>query len=182
MSVEIPRTLETKDGTCLLRQLRVDDADTVCRLVAAPGVSQCSRLVPPEPGEKATANWIRQRLDRDAAGNCLTWAVITKDRGILVGVATLTVNQENRAAEVDFWIGEPFRQQGHGRAVLETLREFSFATAGWHRLELRHVTTESTAEALALSLGFIPEGVARHQWKLFGTFLDIAQYGLLETD
>lgn len=182
MNQTIPTVLEDSTGNLRLRPLRRDDAETLARLTAVPAVRSCSRLVPKEAERGETQKWI-ERLQQSASGATeQTWVAETVDRGIVVGLARLRLAPAHANGELDFWIGEPFRRQGHGRVVLRTMLIWAFRQGGLHRLEMRHVTTEFGAESLALSLGFTPEGIARHAWRLEGNFCDVAQYGILSSD
>ena len=53
----------------------------------------------------AALGWI-EALNRDDRAE-ITWAMRTKEEGILVGCATLFLVQKHRRAEIAFWVGRP---------------------------------------------------------------------------
>lgn len=158
-----------------LRPPEAEDAEVLGRLLEP--LAAETRLRPEKLEMGPLAAW----LEADS-GRAQRWVLETTDRGIVVGLAELTVTPEHRAGTLDLWIGEPFRRKGHGTAAGRCLLDLALRTLGLHRVAAYALVRQEGAERFFLSLGFLPEGVQRGAERREGKFEDVALFGVLASD
>lgn len=108
------------------------------------------------------------------------WAVV--DRGRLVGLVCVSVNEENRAGWVWYWMNSAARAQGWTRRAAATVAEWALTQWGLERLELGHRVDNPASGAVARSAGFVKEGTERGKFLVDGHRIDVDTYGRLRSD
>ena len=106
-------------------------AEAVQRLVTGSrDIAEQTRLPDPYP-EGAAAAWIAYAVPRHQRGEEYAFAVVGPD-GETVGACGLIVR--GAEAELGYWIGRPFRGEGHASAAARLAVRFAFDEAGLDRL------------------------------------------------
>lgn len=153
----------------------------------------CSRafLTPWEP------SWAPDELSRDAYrrrlrryfedirdGAAYPFLVFRTTDGRLVGGVTLSRVTRGVAqmASLGYWVGEPFRRQGHTGAAVRAVLGFAFAQIGLHRIEAACLAHNAASRGLLEGVGFTQEGVARRYLRIDGAWRDHVLYALLQDD
>ncbi len=150
-----------------------------------------SFLTPWEPtwaSDELTRSGFRRRLRRYAddirIGLCAPFFVFRSDDDVLVGGCNLNNIRRGvaQSAAIGYWIGEPYKRNGHIRAAVKTVTRYAFEEAGLHRLEAACIPSNQASRALLSGLGFREEGVARSYLKINGVWRDHVIYALLRDD
>lgn len=177
MSGALLPTLDTE--RLLLRPFRATDASEVQRLAGDRRVAETTLTVPHPYPDGAAAVWIASHAPAFAARKRMTLAVTMKANGTLVGAIGLALERDHRRAELGYWIGVPWWNQGYateaGRAVLV----FGFEFLALHRIMARHLVRNPASGRVLEKLGMQPEGVLRHHVLKWGVFEDLAVYAVL---
>ncbi len=112
-------------------------------------------------------------------GNGGAFGIRRLEDGALAGEFIVQwIDPRNRCASLGYFLGSEFEGNGlareAGRLVLESLR-----TAGIHRVEISAATENAKSNALAESLGFSLEGLARDAEFLHGKFWNHNRWALV---
>jgi ribosomal-protein-alanine N-acetyltransferase len=150
-----------------------------------------SFLVPWEPewpADDLTRASFRNRLRRYASEARLDqgypFFVFRASDGLLVGGVTLSNVRRGvaQAANLGYWMGEPYAQKGHMSAAVTALIPFSHGALGLKRIEAACLPENVASVRLLEKLGFVREGYARKYLCIAGKWQDHLLYARLSSD
>ena len=165
---------------CVLRELRMSDAASLCALLTAEEVSQ---FISPPPttvaGFERFIGWAaRQRVAGSYACFALTTNVDTA-----IGVFQVRgLDPGSTTTEWGFAIGSPGWGTGAFRDGARMAVDFVFVRLVAHRLEARSVAENERSHRALLKLGAVPECVLRRSFKRDGEYFDQILYSILDSD
>jgi len=165
-----------------LRPFAAADAPVVHELAGAWAVADTTLHIPhPYPKGGAEA-WIATHGEAWEKRLVATFAIASRENGGVLGAIGLTFAMQHARAELGYWIGLPYWNQGYcteaGRAVLE----FAFTTLALHRVQARHLTRNPASGRVMQKLGMRLEGVHREAIRKGEQFEDLALYAILEDE
>ena len=138
-----------------LRWIEPDDAVALAQYGGDPLIRQKTETIP-DPYDDVTARaWIAQSQALRLKGSAFRFAVTDRVSDRFIGVCGLAmIEGEEGAAELGYWLGRPFWDQGYGREAVTALIAF-----GRDVLQLKAVQAivyaENTASVAVLGrLGF----------------------------
>lgn len=176
---DIP-TIETE--RLILRPFAPGDAAAVNRLVGDRAIADTTLNIPHPYREEMAVAWIETHRDTFVNERGVTFAIARKSDGALVGAISLQGMSKGHQAELGYWIGKPFWQQGYcteaGRAVLR----YAFSDLGLIRVHACHLTRNPASGRVMQKLGMQHEGTRNKHTKKWDRFEDIELYGLLRAD
>ncbi len=119
--------------------------------------------------------WVKEN------SNVFIWAILSKKDHI--GNILLHIQSRHKAAYLQMYIGnKQNRSEGHGRAALEMLVEFTFNNTSLNRIWLHTLKNNSVSVAFYQSVGFQNEGTERDALLRDGQFIDQVRWSLLKRD
>ena len=83
------------------------------------------------------------------------------DDRVLGSCGLVAVDEQNRVAEIGYWVAPAARNAGVARRAVELLAGWSFEAGGMHRLEIYVESTNVASLALAESVDCVREGLLR---------------------
>jgi ribosomal-protein-alanine N-acetyltransferase len=181
----MPKQPELQTPRLILRPFALTDAADVQRLAGAPEVADTTLNVPHPYKDGMAEDWISSHAEQFASGTIITYAVALKgqstpkDQSGLVGAVSLGVTVRHSRAELGYWIGVPFWNQGYATEASAALIEYGFDALGLHKITASHFVRNPASGRVMQKLGMTLEGT-RHSHFLKGKhFEDVAIYGLL---
>ncbi|GAA4523003.1 hypothetical protein GCM10023160_12370 [Brachybacterium paraconglomeratum] len=123
--------------------------------------------------------WLREKHRRAIA--------IVDGANTLVGLVTISIDEENRAGWFFYWLHAAHRGQGLAARAAATVADHALtpsADGGWglERLELGHRANNPASGTVARAAGFVHEGTERGKFLIDGERLDVLTYGRLVAD
>lgn len=109
-------------------------------------------------------------------------AVIMVDEQIAGLVGMNQINWLNKTAEIGYWLGEPFINQGVMTKAVQAIIDYGFNQLGLNRMELRATTNNKASRRVAEKLNFVQEGIIREDERLHDHFVDHVLYGILKRE
>lgn len=176
-----------------LRPFRPTDAPTVQKLAGAREVAKTVIGIP-HPYEDGVAElWIEATLDALARGRSLHLAITLKHEnpgpsevdtghGHLIGAIGLEFNHQSRWAELGYWIGVPYWNNGYTTEAAKALVAYGFDELGLNRIQARYMTNNPASGRIMQKLGMTYEGTHRQAARRFGSYEDLAMYAILRSD
>jgi ribosomal-protein-serine acetyltransferase len=168
---------------CRLRPLEESDAAALARLVAA-NRDYLARWLPWAAGGGQVETHLefiratRRQLEED---NGFQTAILDDDE--LVGVVGFhRVDWANRATSIGYWIAESSQGRGTVTEAVRALTTHAFEVMKLNRVEIRAATGNRRSAAIALRLGFVPEGVLRQVERHGERYEDLGVYSMLAAD
>lgn len=170
-------TIETE--RLRLRPFQFSDADDVQRLAGDRAIADTTLNVPHPYEDGMAEEWIATHQPRFESGELFNLAVTLRTTGDLIGAIGLGIDQRFGRAELGYWIGKPYWNNGYcteaGRAVLQ----YGFSVLGLHRIHASHLTRNPASGRVMQKLGMVHEGRARQHVRRWDAFEDLELYGIL---
>lgn len=165
-----------------LRPFVSSDAATVERLAGAREVADTTLSIPhPYPPGAATA-WIESHAVQWAKRRGVAYAIMLPSTDELVGAISLVVVPDHAQAEIGYWIGVEYWNQGYCSEAGRILVRFGFDTLKLHRIEGRHLMRNPASGRVLTKIGMRQEGTHRDAIRKWDRFEDIGHYAILATD
>lgn len=170
----------------VLRPFILEDAATVQRLAGAYEIAATTLNIP-HPYEDGMAEaWIVSHGPAWEAQSDLTLAVTlgteAQDLQPVIGAVGLGLSLRHRRAELGYWLGLPYWNQGYTTEAAGALVNFGFETLALNRIEAGHYPGNLASGRVMQKLGMQQEGILRQHTRRFGKFEDRVVHGLLASD
>ena len=176
---EIP-TLETE--RLVLRPFSLQDAATVQQLAGDVAVADTTLNIPHPYLDGMAEDWISKHGEAFAKLEGLTLAITRKSDGSVVGAISLIGIADGHRAELAYWIGKPYWNQGFcteaGRAVVR----FAFRDLGLLRVHAWHFGRNPASGRIMRKLGMRHEGTLRQHVRKWDECEDLELYGILKQE
>ena len=174
-------TLNTK--RLILRPFALADASELQRLASAPEVAATTLHIPHPYPDGMAKTWIEQHPAMFESGEGVVFAVVRRRDAALVGCVGLGCDLENQNAELGYWIGVPYWNQGYASEAARMVVAFGFAYFGLHRIKSSYFGSNPASGRVMEKIGMRYEGRRREQlFKEGRGFEDVVEYGILNTD
>ncbi len=166
----------------ILRPFALSDAKDVQRLAGDRAIADTTLNIP-HPYEDGTAEeWISTHQPRYESGELANFAVTLREEDALVGAIGLMITPRFDRAELGYWIGKPYWNNGYcteaGRAVLR----YGFQTLNLNRIHASHMTRNPASGRVMQKLGMVHEGTVKQHSKKWDVFEDLELYGIIKVD
>jgi RimJ/RimL family protein N-acetyltransferase len=180
-----PITLTTE--RLLLRPLQPDDADAVYTACQDPDISRWTSVPSPYTREHAADFTGRTSPEGWRDDILYNFGVFTRDGGALVSSMGLMrfgsgLDGPERQAELGYWTAREQRRKGYTAEAARAVCAWGFDSLGIERIEWYAEAGNEGSRAVALSLGFVPEGTVRSKIVQYGTRRDAWSASLLPSD
>ncbi len=164
-----------------LRPFQRADAPAVQTLAGASEVATTTLNIPHPYPEGLAESWINGHRPAAAAGTRLTWAVMRPADAMLLGSITLSIVSVHLRAELGYWLGVPFWNQGYMTEAALRVTTFGFAECGLHRVEAGCFPRNPASARVLVKVGMQIEGVLRGYARKGEIFEDVAMYAVLRS-
>ncbi|MFB6258623.1 MAG: GNAT family N-acetyltransferase [Flavobacteriales bacterium] len=135
-------------------------ADEVQVLLSDPAVLAWTSIPEPYPQDGAK-NWIEEVRSLREEGKEEHFAIINEKKK-LVGVTGLQEIEEERA-ELGYWIGKPYWNQGYASKANQELVRRAFQDLDLKELYARPLEQNASSQRVLEKLGFEPHGLEDHE-------------------
>jgi ribosomal-protein-alanine N-acetyltransferase len=174
--VTIPRLTTER---LVLRPLTLADAADVQRLAGDRAIAETTATIPHPYPDGAAEAWIATHADRYARGDSATFGIERLEDGLLVGAIGLEINAEMQRAELGYWIGVPYWNQGYCTESALAVVRFAFDVLGLRRVFAQHYGRNPASGRVMHKIGMRHEGTLRQHTVKWGTIDDMQVYGVL---
>jgi ribosomal-protein-alanine N-acetyltransferase len=100
----------------------------------------------------------------------------------LLGVIGLVHEKNHGRAELGYWLGKPYWNQGVMSAAIPMALAYAFGVLNVRRVYARCYAVNSVSQHLLEKNGFMLEGCQRQHHECMGTVHDLLCYGLLRDE
>jgi ribosomal-protein-alanine N-acetyltransferase len=126
--------------------------------------------------------WIATHRPAYEAGEHITWAIVLRGEGTLIGSIRLRLHPIHDSADLGFWIGRPYWGHGYATEAGREVVRYGFEDLGLHRIGASHLGSNTASGKVMRKLGMTHEGTRPEQFKNWGAYEDRVDYGLLARD
>jgi RimJ/RimL family protein N-acetyltransferase len=174
---EIP-ILETE--RLVVRPFRLSDAGEVQHLAGDRSIADTTLNIPHPYEDGVAERWISKHRETFAEGRGVTFAITCKPDGTLVGAISLMDMTKGHQAELGYWIGRPYWNQGYCTEAGHAVLRHAFLQLGLVRVHAGHISRNPASGQVMRKLGMRQEGLRRQHVFKWGKFEDLELYGVLK--
>ena len=156
-------TLETK--RLRLRPFELSDAKDVQRLAGNWSVASMTANIPYPYEDGMAETWISGHEDLFSKEQCVYFAIILKRDNILVGAINLINIVKGHQAELGYWIGKPFWNQGFCTEACHAILHYAFTELSLLRVHACHASRNPASGRVMQKMGMHHEGTRRQHFK-----------------
>lgn len=166
-----------------LRPARREDAARIYELANHPVVAGMTGMPHPYPGVDGALKWIETTWRLASEDDSLHLAVTRTGEDVLIGfIGYNSIHKLNRAAEVGYWLGEPYWGKGYGVDMLKLMIDYAFGVLDLNRVTAVCRDDNQRSYRVMEKSGMQFEGLARQEAWREGTFRDQRHYAILRQD
>lgn len=166
----------------ILRPFVQADAPMVQELAGEFAIADTTLEIP-YPYENGMAeSWIATHEKKFQLGELAIFAVVRKSDATLMGTISLELFSRFRRAELGYWIGLPFWNQGYCTEAAQAVIEFGFTTLQLHKIVAHHLSRNPASGRVMQKIGMVREGTFRDHTIKWDRFESLDTYGVIVTD
>jgi [ribosomal protein S5]-alanine N-acetyltransferase len=166
----------------LLRPFQLEDAPTVNELAGAREIADTTSLIPHPYQLEDAVNWIMTHPDSFEKGREVVFAITLRESGELVGAIGLGIDRHNQLAEMGYWVGVPYWNNGYCTEAAKAVVAYAFEELKLNRVEARYMTRNPSSGRVMEKIGMQFEGKLRQQIQRWGVFEDANIYAILREE
>ncbi len=173
-------TLET-DRICLRKPVAAD-LPRLLDLADNPKIEEMTLSFPYPYKEKDAIWWLNRANEGFEQQNHFVFAIALLPKDEFIGGIGLEINTDFNRAEVGFWLGEPFWNQGFITEALEKVLQFGFETLELQKIYAIHLTKNPASGKVLQKNGMVREGKLADHIRKGGKYFDVIQYRLTKEE
>ena len=170
-----------KTRRLVLRPFTLSDAQTVQKLAGDRDVASTTQNIPYPYEDGMAEGWISTHQESYEQGKGLTYAITKKD-GTLIGAISLMSMIKGHQAELGYWIGKPYWNQGYCTEAGREMLRYGFIDPGLNRIHARYLSRNPPSGRVMDKLGLTHEGTRMQHVLKWGVFEDLELKGILKKD
>ncbi|MBN1880311.1 GNAT family N-acetyltransferase [bacterium] len=165
-----------------LRPFNIDDASEVRRLAGDRAIADTTLAIPHPYEDGMAEQWISTHADAFEKDQGVTWAIVRKEDGALVGAISLMGMRKGHQAELGYWIGKPYWNRGYCTEAVRVAVQYAFEELDLIRVHACHLSRNPASGRVMLKVGMEHEGCRRQHVMKWGKAEDLELYGILRQD
>lgn len=173
-------SLETRRA--ILRPLTIADAPTLKELAGDRRVAATTGMIPHPYPDGAAEEFIRLVTDGWADGRAAVFAIVPSHVGTVIGCCGLHPETDHGRAELGYWIGVPWWNQGWATEAAAAVVGWGFRERDVHRIFADCFARNPASARVLDKLGFTLEGRAREHYRKWDVYEDVLRYGMLRSE
>ena len=177
-AVKLIPTLDTE--RLILRPFGLADAADVQRLAGDRSIADTTLNIPHPYKDGMAQEWISKHQSDFDQGKGVTFAITRRTDALLTGAMSLMSMATGHQAELGYWIGRPYWNQGFCTEAGKTILGYAFSELRLVRVHSNHFTRNPASGRVMLKLGMHHEGSRRQHVKKWDAFEDLELYGILK--
>lgn len=182
MDSETQAPVELATSRLRLCPFEESDSERVDSLLNDKEIASNTRSIAYPYPQGSALQWIVQHRVLSQHGEAYHFAIRQKSNRHLIGAIGLEVNKADHHAELGYWLGRKFWNQGYCTEAARRLIEFGFETVGLYRITSHHLTRNPASGRVLAKIGMSKEGTRRGHVRKWGVFEDVELYGMLTCD
>ncbi|MFA7533959.1 MAG: GNAT family N-acetyltransferase [Tissierellaceae bacterium] len=178
--MRIQPTLET--DRLILRPFLLSDAKIVQKLAGDYKIAVTTLNIPHPYEDGMAESWIGTHSENFKEGNGVTYAIVNKSDGSLIGAIGLMINKVHRRAELGYWIGVPFWNRGYCTEASKVIVQYGFEKLDINKIFARALVSNTGSWKVMEKTGMSYEGTLKHEVLKDGIPLDLKTYAIIRED
>ena len=165
-----------------LRPFVPADAAKVQQLAGERAIADTTLNIPHPYADGMAEEWIAQHARQFRERSGVVFAVTESHSRLLAGAISLTIEKPAQKAELGYWIGVPYWNQGYATEAAASVLTYGFETLGMNRIAAQHLSRNPASGRVMQKLGMRHEGTLRQATIKWGVFEDLEVYSILREE
>lgn len=173
-----------------LRVFAHGDAKAVQRLAGDIRIADTMLLIPHPYADGVAEKWIRKSRRAFRGGDAFAFALVTYSMDAqgktsechLIGCMSLKVYKHHRSAELGYWIGHPYWNQGFATEAGLAIVRWAFEVRGLERIFATHLSRNPASGRVMQKIGMTHVGRMRRSVYKNDVFEDCEVYEIIRSD
>lgn len=161
-----------------LRPFVIKDSPEVQRLAGDIEVARNTLAMPFPYLDGMAEAWIGNHAEEFREGKSAIWAITLKDNQQLIGAIGLSLQLQFSNAEIGYWIGKTYWNQGYCTEALKMVINFGFKKYRLHKIYAGHFGNNPSSGKVMQKAGMICEGTLKSHMLHWDEYKDLIQYGI----
>ena len=124
--------------------------------------------------------WIRQCRNLFRSGRAIQWLLcLHKDQTLIGAIGLSDIDRIHRHAELGYWIGKPWWNQGYATEACRALLHYTFEELRLHRVYAHHFTRNPASGKVLQKIGMTWEGKLKEHVIRWQRFEDLELFGII---
>lgn len=170
-------TLET--DRLLLRPSRLEDAERVSELLSDRSIPDTAMHIPHPCPISVVEAWISKHAKKYSDGVSLDFYVQLKSLDGVIGAVHLDFDSVNDSAELGYWIGKPYWNQGYATEAVKAVLTYAHEQKKVRKIFAYYLCRNLASRRVLEKCGLKAEGILRQHVKKWGQYEDIQYYALI---
>ncbi|QTA89765.1 GNAT family N-acetyltransferase [Desulfonema magnum] len=166
----------------ILRPFGLSDANDVRRLAGERAIASVTLNIPYPYEEGMAEEWISGHQESFEKRETANFAIVRIEKEILIGAIGLMLTQEDQRAELGYWIGRPYWNNGYCTEAAKTVLRYGFIRLNLNKIHASHFKRNSASGRVMRKIGMSHEGCQKQHVKKWEFFQDLELYGILRRD
>lgn len=166
----------------ILRPFTVADAPIVQRLAGDREIFDTTLNIPHPYTDGLAEAWIATHPAEFGNGKSATFAIVRRQDGLLIGAIGLTIRSEHKRAEIGYWIGRPYWNNGYCTEAARALLRYGFHELGLNRVHANHFKRNPASGKVMRNIGMQYEGCRREHVVKDSVAEDLEEYAILREE
>jgi RimJ/RimL family protein N-acetyltransferase len=167
----------------ILGAFEPDEAPELERLAGLREIADTTVTIPHPYRLSDAEQFIALQQDGMAEGHELVFAIHRRPDGQLLGCVSLRdIDPVHLQAELGYWIGVPYWNQGYATEAARAVVTLGFDQLGLNRIYAHHMARNPASGRVLERIGMRREGVLRQRVRKWGRFEDVVIYAVLRDD
>ncbi len=168
-----------KTERLLLRPFELSDANEIQRLAGDKDIADTTLNIPHPYEDGMAEGWISMHRSKFEAGELVNFAIVSNASNELMGAVGLMIVPQFERAELGYWIGKPYWENGYCTEACKAVLQYGFNTLKLNRIYAFHLSRNPASGRVMQKIGMTHEGIAPQHTKKWDKFEDLEQYGML---
>ena len=165
----------------ILRPLDAGDAAAVQRLAGDQLIADTTLNIPHPYEDGMAESWIAGHEERLRDGH-FVFAIALRASNELIGTIGLQIEPTSKKAELGYWVGVPYWNEGYATEAAGRLVEYAFEELSLNRVAACHFARNPASGRVMQKIGMAHEGTVREGELKGDTFEDLELYAILRSD
>lgn len=166
----------------ILRPVSLDDAPRIMQLAGEWEIAATTANIPHPYEEGMAEEWISTHTASFENKTGVNLAIVLRSEDAFIGAIGLHLNKQHQLAELGYWVGVPYWNQGYCTEAAKEMLRYGFEDLDINRIQARHMTKNPASGRVMEKIGMTPEGVLRQSLFRFDTFENAAIYSILRKE
>ena len=167
-----------KTKRLILRQPSANDIPSIVNLANDPAIDAGTLNIPHPYYEENAIFWVNRSYQGFNLGEEYIFGIELKETSQFIGGIGFILNNRFDRAEIGYWIGKPYWNNGYCGEALLAILHFGFHELKLNKLYASHFSENIASGKVMKKCGMVKEAELLQHVKKGGKYLDIVQYRL----